>query len=422
LLSTFFNIKFNSFSITPRVVLFFINVKQVKVSVIKNFKVLNLNFGPQHPAAHGVLRIILEVKGEIIKKMDIHLGLLHRGTEKLLEYKTFLQGLPYFDRLDYVSMLTQEHSFCFAIESLQKVSIPVRAKLIRVIFTEITRLLNHIMNLTTHALDVGAMTPFLWGFEEREKLFYFYEKVSGARMHAAYFRPGGVALDLPKNILLELFNFCTQYVGRLDEYDELLSGNRIWLQRLKSVGVLSRYTVIEWALTGPFARASALSFDLRKSIPYEIYNFINFKVPLGTRGDSYDRFLIRLSEMRQSLYIILQSINLLEEGPVNAFDLKTSFDKQSFKYDMEKLILHFKRFGQGVQIAGGSRYSSVESPKGEFGVMLHSVGETKPFRCKIRSPGFYNLQVVPQLGSNLLISDLVTLIGTLDIVLGEIDR
>lgn len=389
---------------------------------IRNFKVLNLNFGPQHPAAHGVLRVLLELKGEVIKKVDLHIGLLHRGTEKLLEKKTYIQGLPYFDRLDYVSMMTQEHAFCLAIESLQKTDIPKRAKIIRVIFTEITRILNHILNLTTHALDVGAMTPFLWGFEEREKLFYFYEKVSGARMHAAYFRPGGVKYDLPYGLLSEIYYFCTKFICRIDELEELLTLNRIWIQRLKGIGVISLDSVHKWSLSGPMARSSSLSWDLRKSYPYEIYNFINFKIPVGLRGDSYDRYLIRIEEMRQSVYIILQALNLIQRGSINTRNFQMNFNKQDFKYDMEKLILHFKRFSKGFTIKKGSIYKSIESPKGEFGVFIKSLNLNKPYRCKIRAPGYYHLQNLTQLGNNVMISDLVTLIGTYDVVLGEIDR
>ena len=389
---------------------------------VKNFKVFNMNFGPQHPAAHGVLRVLLELKGEIIKKVEPHIGLLHRGTEKLLEKKTYIQGLPYFDRLDYVSMMTQEHSFCLAVEHLQKVNIPQRAQIIRIIFSEITRILNHILNLTTHALDVGAMTPFLWGFEEREKLLYFYEKVSGARMHAAYFRPGGVQLDLPFNLLSEIFDFCIDFISRLDELEEMLTLNRIWILRLKNIGVIKLETTKKWSLSGPLARSSGLSWDIRKSYPYELYNYINFKIPVGKKGDSYDRYLIRVEEMRQSVYIILQSINLIKKGPISNKSLTMNFNKQSFKYDMEKLILHFKRYSNGININKGSVYRSVESPKGEFGVFIKSMGKNKPYRCKIRTPGYYHLQSLPKLSKNVFLSDLVTLIGTYDVVLGEIDR
>lgn len=394
----------------------------IKKKKIINFKIFNLNFGPQHPAAHGVLRLLLELKGEVIKKIDPHIGLLHRGTEKLLEKKTYVQGLPYFDRLDYVSMMTQEHAYCLVLETLQKTNTPNRSKYLRIIFTEITRILNHLLNITTHALDVGAMTPFLWGFEEREKLFSFYEKVSGARMHAAYFRPGGVNCDIPKKLLFEIYTFCIQFSSRIDELEELLTVNRIWIQRLKNIGTISLKSSEKWSLSGPMVRASGLSWDLRKSYPYELYNYIKFKIPLGLKGDSYDRYLIRIEEMRQSIFIILQSINLIKQGPINTKNLQMNFNKQDFKYDMEKLILHFKRFSKGLVLKKGSVYKSIESPKGEFGVFIKSFGLHKPYRCKIRAPGFYHLQNLTQIGKNILISDLVTLIGTYDVVLGEIDR
>jgi len=397
-------------------------IKVFKKKKVRNFRIFNINFGPQHPSAHGVLRIVLEVKGEIIKKVDPHIGLLHRGTEKLLERKTYIQGLPYFDRLDYVSMMTQEHAFCLVIETLQKTNIPNRSKVIRVIFTEITRLLNHLLNITTHALDVGAMTPFLWAFEEREKLFSFYEKVSGARMHAAYFRPGGVHSDIPFGLLYEIYKFCSQFASRVDELEELLTSNRIWIQRLKYIGVISNSSAYRWSLTGPLSRSSGIFWDLRKKIPYEYYSYLNFKVPIGLKGDSYDRYLLRIEEMRQSIYIIIQSINKIKNGPINTKNLTMNFDKKNFKYDMEKLILHFKRYGQGFIFNKGSEYKCVESPKGEFGVFIKSFDKYKPYRCKIRAPGFFHLQNLTQTAKNVLISDLVTLIGTYDVVLGEIDR
>jgi NADH dehydrogenase (ubiquinone) Fe-S protein 2 len=393
-----------------------------KHNKIRNFKILNLNFGPQHPAAHGVLRILLELKGEIIKKIDPHIGLLHRGTEKLLENKTYIQGLPYFDRLDYVSMMIQEHAYCLAIEKVESVKIPLRSKIIRVIFSELTRLLNHLMSLTTHALDVGAMTPFLWGFEEREKIFSFYEKVSGARMHAAFFRPGGIAHDIPLKLLVEIYIFCKQYSSRIDEIEELLTTNRIWSQRLKNIGIIVKKVSQDWSLSGVMLRGSGTCWDLRKTESYEIYNFLNFKIPVGLKGDSFERYLLRIEEMRQAVNIIIQCINLIKPGPINTRKFQMKFKNPSFKYDMEGLILHFKRFSRGFILKPGCVYVAVESPKGEFGIYLKSIGENKPYRCKVRAPGFFHLQSLLQISKNIFLSDLVTLIGTCDIVLGEIDR
>jgi len=397
-------------------------MKLKKKIKIRNFKILNINFGPQHPAAHGVLRLLLELKGEIIKKVDPHIGLLHRGTEKLIENKTYIQNLPYFDRLDYVSMMVQEHGYCLILEKIEKVKIPLRAKIIRVIFSELTRLLNHLMNLTTHALDVGAMTPFLWGFEEREKIFSFYEKASGARMHAAFFRPGGLSFDIPLKLLLEIFIFCKQFSSRIDEIEEFLTLNRIWIQRLKNVGIINKKFAEDWSLSGVLLRGSGICWDLRKTEPYEIYNFLNFKIPIGLKGDCYDRYLLRIEEMRQSISIIIQAINIINPGPINIKNFQMKFKNQFFKYDMEKLILHFKRFSRGFLILPGSGYIGIEGPKGEFGVFLKSIGENKPYRCKIRAPGFFHLQCLLELSKNIFLSDLVTLIGTCDVVLGEIDR
>jgi len=347
---------------------------------------------------------------------------LHRGTEKLIENKTYIQNLPYFDRLDYVSMMVQEHGYCLILEKIEKVKIPLRAKIIRVIFSELTRLLNHLMNLTTHALDVGAMTPFLWGFEEREKIFSFYEKASGARMHAAFFRPGGLSFDIPLKLLLEIFIFCKQFSSRIDEIEEFLTLNRIWIQRLKNVGIINKKFAEDWSLSGVLLRGSGICWDLRKTEPYEIYNFLNFKIPIGLKGDCYDRYLLRIEEMRQSISIIIQAINIINPGPINIKNFQMKFKNQFFKYDMEKLILHFKRFSRGFLILPGSGYIGIEGPKGEFGVFLKSIGENKPYRCKIRAPGFFHLQCLLELSKNIFLSDLVTLIGTCDVVLGEIDR
>ena len=383
----------------------------------------NMNFGPQHPAAHGVLRLVLELNGEVVIKADPHIGLLHRGTEKLLEYKTYVQGLPYFDRLDYVSMMAQEHAYSLAIEKLLQCEIPLRAKYIRVIFCEITRILNHLLALTTHALDVGAMTPFLWGFEEREKLMEFYERVSGARMHAAYIRPGGVSQDLPLGLLQDIYLFIKQFNSRIDELEELLTGNRIWKQRLVNIGVVSYSNALNWGFSGVLLRGSGISWDLRKNIPYEIYDKIDFNVPLGKTGDCYDRYLIRIFEMRESIKIIFQCINAIPEGSYKSLDNKLSYpSRQKMKYSMEALIHHFKLFSEGFIVPKGETYTAVEAPKGEFGVLLISDNTNKPYRCHIKAPGFLHLQGLDFMSKGHMLSDVVTIIGTQDIVFGEVDR
>jgi len=387
---------------------------------LKNF---TLNFGPQHPAAHGVLRLVVELKGETVVRCDPHIGLLHRGTEKLIEYKTYLQALPYFDRLDYVSMMCQEHAFCLAVEDLLKIEVPLRAKFIRVLFSEITRILNHLLAITTHALDVGALTPFLWGFEEREKLMEFYERVSGARLHAAYFRPGGVAQDLPVNLLTDIYEFISQFAKRLDEIEELLTGNRIWKQRLVDVGVVSVEEALEWGFSGVMLRGSGVAWDLRKLRPYEVYDFLDFKIPCGTRGDCYDRFLVRLHEMRQSLWLIFQCLEKMPEGFVKVDDKKiTPPSRALMKFSMESLIHHFKLYTEGFSVPEGTSYATVEAPKGEFGVFLASDGTNKPYRCRIKAPGFLHLQGLDFMAKGHLIADLVAIIGTQDIVFGEVDR
>ena len=387
------------------------------------FKNLTLNFGPQHPAAHGVLRLILELDGETVRKCDPHIGLLHRGTEKLIEYKTYLQALPYFDRLDYVSMMAQEHAFSLAVEKLLNCSVPLRAQYIRVIFCEITRILNHLLALTTHALDVGALTPFLWAFEEREKLMEFYERVSGARMHAAYIRPGGVQYDLPMGFLNDLFQFINNFSSRIDEIEELLTNNRIWKQRLVDVGVVTRSQAIDWGFSGVLLRGSGVKWDLRKNQPYEIYDSLDFNVPVGVSGDCYDRYLLRVEEMRQSINILHQCINNIPSGPVKIINNKISPPSRAhMKYFMESLIHHFKLYTEGFIVPSNETYYSVEAPKGEFGVFLVSNNTNKPYRCKIRAPGFFHLQGLDFMAKNHLIADVVTIIGTLDIVFGEIDR
>lgn len=382
-----------------------------------------INFGPQHPAAHGVLRLILELNGEIIQKADPHIGLLHRGTEKLIENKTYLQALPYFDRLDYVSMMAQEHAYSLAVERLLKIAIPSRAQYIRVILCEITRILNHLLSVTTHALDVGALTPLLWAFEEREKLMYFYERVSGARLHASYIRPGGVYADLPKLLLADLYQFLYQFSSRIDEIEELLTGNRIWKQRLVHVGYVSHISALNSGFSGVMVRGSGIPWDLRRLNPYEIYENIDFNIPIGINGDCFDRYLIRMEEMRQSVNIIFQCINQLTNNEFKFNDYKvTPPNRLQMKQNMEALIHHFKFFSEGMNVSSGETYSPVEAPKGEFGVLVISSGNNMPYRCKIRAPGFAHLQGLNLLTNKYMLADLVTVIGTADIVFGEIDR
>ena len=393
------------------------------VKKIQNIKTFNLNFGPQHPSAHGVLRLILELNGELVKKADPHIGLLHRGTEKLIEQKTFIQAVPYLDRLDYVSMMTQEHAYCLAVEKLVGCIVPKRAQFIRVLFSEITRILNHLMSVTTHAMDVGALTPFLWAFEEREKLMEFYERVSGARMHAAYFRPGGISQDIPFDLLEDIFNFVKQFSSRLDEMEELLTHNRIWKQRLIDIGIVSKNEALQWGFSGVMVRGSGLPLDLRKTQAYEIYSKLNFDIPLTINGDCYDRYLIRIEEMRQSLSIILQCINLLPTGPIKTINSKISIPARTItKSSMETLINHFKLFSEGLQVPAGEVYTAIEAPKGEFGIFLIANGTQRPYRCKIKAPGFLHLQGLDFMAKNHLLADIVTIIGTQDIVFGEVDR
>jgi NADH dehydrogenase (ubiquinone) Fe-S protein 2 len=393
------------------------------VRLIKKSKNFTMNFGPQHPAAHGVLRLVLELDGEVVERADPHIGLLHRGTEKLIEYKTYIQALPYFDRLDYVSMMAQEHGYSLAVEKLLKCYVPLRAQYIRVIFCEITRLLNHLLAITTHALDVGAMTPFLWAFEEREKLMEFYERVSGARMHAAYIRPGGVHEDIPIGLCQDIYDFVQQFPSRLDEIEELLTDNRIWKQRLVDVGVVSIENALKWSFSGVMVRGSGLAWDLRKAEPYEIYDQLDFDIPVGTAGDCYDRYLVRLEEMRQSVNLIVQCLNALPAGEIKTDDHKIAPPSRSqMKQSMEALIHHFKLYSEGTCISSGETYTAVEAPKGEFGVLLVSDGTSKPYRCKIKAPGFAHLQGLNMMAKGHMIADVVTIIGTQDIVFGEVDR
>jgi len=393
------------------------------LSTLKKVKNFTVNFGPQHPAAHGVLRLCLKLNGEIVERSTPHIGLLHRGTEKLIEYKTYLQALPYFDRLDYVSMLVNEHAYSLVIEKLLGCNVPIRSQYIRVLFSEITRLLNHLLAICCHAMDVGALTPMLWGFEEREKLMEFYERISGARMHASYIRPGGVALDIPLGLSQDIFKFITQFSSRLDELEELLTENRIWKQRLVDVGVISSEQALDWGLTGPFLRSTGHAWDLRKTQPYDVYDKLDFDIPLGKKGDCYDRYCIRIEEMRQSLRIILQCINNMPKGSIKTEDHKIFPPSRSnFKYSIESLIHHFKLYSEGFKVPKGEAYCAVEHPKGEFGVYIVSDNSNKPYRCKIKAPGFVHLQAIDFLTKGHLLADVVTIIGTLDVVFGEIDR
>jgi NADH dehydrogenase (ubiquinone) Fe-S protein 2 len=394
-----------------------------KKNLLKKIKNFTINFGPQHPAAHGVLRLVLELNGEIVTRADPHIGLLHRGTEKLIEYKNYVQALPYFDRLDYVSMMAQEHSYCLAIEKIFNCKIPERAQYIRVLFAEITRILNHLLAVGCHAMDVGAMTPFLWAFEEREKLMEFYERVSGARMHAAYFRPGGVQGDIPKGLLDDIYMFTEQFNLRLIEMEDMLTENRIWKQRLVDVGVVTANDAYQWGFSGVMLRGSGIYWDLRKSQPYEVYEKLQFDIPVGSNGDCYDRYLIRVFEMKESLKIIEQCLNLMPTGYVKTNDLKISPPTRTeMKQSMEALIHHFKMYTQGVIIPANETYIGTEAPKGEFGVYLISDNTNRPYRCKIKAPGFNHLQALDFMSKGHLIADVVTIIGTQDIVFGEVDR
>jgi NADH dehydrogenase (ubiquinone) Fe-S protein 2 len=386
-------------------------------------KPISINFGPQHPAAHGVLRLILTLDGEVVIKADPHIGLLHRGTEKLIEYKNYLQALPYFDRLDYVSMMAQEHCYSCAVEKLIKTQVPPRAQYIRVMFLEITRIMNHLLAITTHALDVGAFTPFLWAFEEREKLMEFYERVSGARMHAAYIRPGGVHQDIPLGLLDDIYIFSKQFASRLDEIEELLTNNRVWKQRLVNIGIVTKEEALNWGFSGVMLRGSGINHDLRSKEPYEIYKKLQFGTVTGNNGDCYDRYLVRLEEMRQSLRIIYQCLNDMPEGHIKVDDNKVvPPSRRLMKTSMEALIHHFKLYSEGYKIRKNEVYVATEAPKGEFGVYLASNNTNRISRCKIKAPGFMHLQGLTFMAKNHLLADVVTIIGTQDIVFGEVDR
>ncbi len=382
-----------------------------------------INFGPQHPAAHGVLRLILEMDGEMVERADPHIGLLHRGTEKLIEYKTYIQAVPYFDRLDYVSPMSQEHAFALATEKLLGIEVPVRGKWIRTLFCEITRVLNHLLNVTTYALDVGAITPSLWGFEEREKLLEFHEAASGARLHANYVRPGGVAKDLPAGLEERIGAWAETFPKFIDDIETLLSANRIWKQRTVDIGVMSAEEAMAWGFSGPCLRASGVAWDLRRSQPYEMYNDVAFDIPVGRNGDCYDRYLVRVAEMRESVKIIKQCLAKMTPGPVKVQDRKfTPPTRGEMKRSMEALIHHFKLYTEGFHVPAGATYTAVESPKGEFGVYLVADGTNRPYRCKIRPTGFAHLQAVETMSKGHMLADAVAIIGSLDIVFGEIDR
>jgi NADH-quinone oxidoreductase subunit D len=391
--------------------------------MVKKTKTMNLNFGPQHPAAHGVLRLILELDGEVVEKIDPHIGLLHRGTEKLIENKTYTQAIPYFDRLDYVAPMNQEHAFALAIEKILNIEVPIRGQYIRVLFCEIGRILSHLLNITTQALDVGALTPSLWGFEERETLMTFYERVSGSRLHANYFRPGGVHKDLPRGLSDDIFLFCEKFPEILDNLETLLTDNRIFKQRNVDIGIVSQQEALDHSFSGVMMRGSGIPWDLRKSQPYECYSDFDFKIPVGKNGDCYDRYLCRMEEMRESTKIIKNCIKKMPSGPVKSIDGKiTPPKKDDLKNSMEALIHHFKLFSEGFRVPEGEVYTAVEAPKGEFGVYLISDGSNKPYKCKIRAPGFSHLQAMDYLLKGHMLADVPAVLGSLDIVFGEVDR
>ncbi len=390
---------------------------------IRNF---NINFGPQHPAAHGVLRLVLELDGEIVERCDPHIGLLHRGTEKLMESRTYLQNLPYFDRLDYVAPMNQEHAWCLAIERLTGTPVPRRASLIRVLYSEIGRILNHLLNVTTQAMDVGALTPPLWGFEEREKLMIFYERACGARLHSAYFRPGGVHQDLTPQLIDDIEAWAEAFPQALDDIDTLLTENRIFKQRNADIGIITEEEIQQWGFSGVMVRGSGLAWDLRRSQPYECYDEFDFRIPVGKNGDCYDRYLCRMAEMRESTSIIRQAIAKLRapegQGDVLARGKVTPPKRGEMKTSMEALIHHFKLYTEGFHVPAGEVYAAVEAPKGEFGVYLVADGTNKPYRAKLRAPGYLHLQAMDHVAKGHLLADVAALIGTMDIVFGEVDR
>ncbi|MDE9449357.1 NADH-quinone oxidoreductase subunit D [Aliiroseovarius sp. Z3] len=390
---------------------------------IRNF---NINFGPQHPAAHGVLRMVLELDGEIVERADPHIGLLHRGTEKLMESRTYLQNLPYFDRLDYVAPMNQEHAWCLAIEKLCGVEVPRRGSLIRVLFSEIGRILNHLLNITTQAMDVGALTPPLWGFEEREKLMIFYERACGARLHANYFRPGGVHQDLPPELIDDIETWANEFPAKIDDIDGLLTENRIFKQRNADIGIVTEEDILNWGFSGVMVRGSGFAWDLRRAQPYECYDEFDFQIPVGKNGDCYDRYLVRMEEMRQSLKIMHQAIAKLRapdgQGDVMARGKLSPPARGEMKRSMEALIHHFKLYTEGFKVPAGEVYAAVEAPKGEFGVYLVADGTNRPYRAKIRAPGYLHLQAMDHVAGGHQLADVAAIIGTMDVVFGEIDR
>lgn len=382
-----------------------------------------LNFGPQHPAAHGVLRLILDLDGEIVDRADPHIGLLHRGTEKLIEHKTYTQAIPYFDRLDYVSPMCQEHAFALAVEKLLGIEVPERGQYIRVMYAEISRLLNHLLNITTMALDVGAMTPLFWGFEERDKMMGFYERACGARLHSNYFRPGGVRLDLPQDLIDDITAFCDPFLKVVDDIETMLTNNRIFKQRTVDIGIMSPQQALDWGFSGPMIRASGIPWDLRRTQPYDVYDRMDFEIPIGKNGDCYDRYLVRMEEMRQSVSIIKQCLQGLPKGPVMTPNHKvTPPSRADMKDSMESMIHHFKLYTEGYHVPKGETYTAVEAPKGEFAVYLISDGTNKPYRCKIRPPSFAFLQALETMGKGHMLADIPAIIGSLDVVFGEVDR
>lgn len=401
------------------------DIAPIEAAAETKVRKFNINFGPQHPAAHGVLRLVLELDGEVVERVDPHVGLLHRGTEKLMEARTYLQNIPYFDRLDYVAPMNQEHAFVLAIEKLMDVQVPVRGQLIRVLFCEIGRILSHLLNVTTQAMDVGALTPPLWGFEEREKLMVFYERACGARLHANYFRPGGVHQDLPPELIADMKTWAAEFPKRLNDVERLVTGNRIFKQRNVDIGVATKEEAFAWGFTGVMLRGSGVAWDLRKSQPYELYAEMDFDVPVGVHGDCYDRYLCRVEEMKQSLKIINQCLERLEKtpGPVLTEDHKVAPPRRAeMKRSMEALIHHFKLYTEGFHVPAGEVYAHVEAPKGEFGVYLVSDGGNKPYRCKIRAPGFSHLSAMDWMNRGHMVADVAAILGSLDIVFGEIDR
>ena len=382
-----------------------------------------INFGPQHPAAHGVLRLILEMDGEVVERADPHIGLLHRGTEKLIEYKTYLQALPYFDRLDYVSPMCMEQTFALAVEKLLGIEAPVRARWVRTLFAEITRILNHLLNVTSYALDCGALTPSLWGYEEREKLMEFYEAASGARLHANYIRPGGVSRDLPVGLEERIGAWAESFPKFLDDMEGLLTANRIWKQRTVDIGIVPAEQALAWGFTGPCLRASGVPWDLRRTQPYDMYEHVEFDIPVGRNGDCYDRYLVRVAEMRQSVLIIQQCLAKMQPGPIKVQDNKIAPPSRAeMKRSMEALIHHFKLFTEGYHVPAGATYTATESPKGEFGIYLVADGTNRPYRCKIRPTGFAHLQAMNVMAKRHMLADAVAIIGSIDVVFGEIDR